>query len=161
MFVRNNFEKGYVNGTLGKVDSFNRNDEPIIKTYSGKKITVEPADWTIGEKNRAIAQIRQIPLRLAWAITVHKSQGMTLDAAEIDLSKSFLEGMGYVALSRVKSLKGLKLLGINEMAYRVNQEVSKFDKKLMEFSNSTSLELRKMGWIRRWLKRRQFIYNHT
>src|SRR5258708_28025312 len=77
----------------------------------------------------------QLPLRLAWAITIHKSQGMTLDAAEIDLSKSFTPGMGYVALSRVKNLKGLNLLGLNQMALTINQDVAQKDKEFLTQSN--------------------------
>ena len=61
-----------------------------------------------------------MPLRLAWAITVHKSQGMSLDAAVIDLSRAFEYGQGYVALSRVRELVGLHLLGLNERALRVH-----------------------------------------
>ena len=76
----------------------------------------------------------QLPLRLAWAITVHKSQGMSLDAAEIDLSKSFVPGMGYVALSRVRSLDGLKLLGINGQALRVDESMLEFDYELKRYS---------------------------
>lgn len=83
-----------------------------------------------------LAKIYQIPLRLAWAITIHKSQGMSLDAAEIDLSKSFVPGMGYVALSRVHSLSGMKLVGLNEMSLQVNPEVLEMDKLFQEQSNN-------------------------
>lgn len=73
-------------------------------------------------------------MRLAWAITVHKSQGMSLDVAEIDLSKSFERGMGYVALSRVRQLNCIKLMGINEMALRVNQQIVEKDKEFKKLS---------------------------
>lgn len=66
-------------------------------------------DWSIEENGKIKATILQIPLRLAWAITVHKSQGMTLDTAVMDLSDAFIRGQGYVALSRVRSLNGLIL----------------------------------------------------
>ena len=161
MFVKNNYNKGYVNGTLGRVISFDKNDDPIVESLSKKRITVEPESWTITDDNKIIAQITQIPLRLAWAITVHKSQGMTLDSAEIDLSRSFIEGMGYVALSRVKSLKGLRLLGINQMALRVNPEVSEFDRHLDKLSIETARNLKKMGWIGRYIKKCKYMYKLT
>jgi len=131
MFVRNNFKKGYVNGTLGKVVRFDRQNRPIVKTRSGKRIIATPTSWSIEEYGNKKAEISQIPLRLAWAITVHKSQGMSLDAAEVDLSKTFVEGMGYVALSRVRSLEGLRLMGLNELALRVDPAVIELDKALM------------------------------
>ena len=134
MFVKNNFRDGYVNGTLGKVINFDKNNLPIIETKSGDKITATPVSWELEENREVVAEIRQIPLRLAWAITVHKSQGMSLDAAEIDLSKSFERGMGYVALSIVRRLDGIKLLGINQMALEVNQEVVKKDEEFRELS---------------------------
>ncbi|OGG14741.1 hypothetical protein A2773_03955 [Candidatus Gottesmanbacteria bacterium RIFCSPHIGHO2_01_FULL_39_10] len=161
MFVRNNYEAGYVNGTLGRVVGFDKDQDPIVKTLNNKKIEVKRASWTISEGEKTIAELTQIPLRLAWAITVHKSQGMTLDAAEIDLSKSFVEGMGYVALSRVKSLEGLKLLGINQMALRVNPEISEIDKELRETSEEISQNWKKMGFLKKIMKQRDFMYKLT
>lgn len=158
MFVRNNFEQGYVNGTMGKVTGFNHNGDPVIEMYSGKKVTVTPAHWTIMDDDKIIAQLTQVPLRLAWAITVHKSQGMTLDAAELDLRKSFLLGMGYVALSRVRELSGLKLLGFNDMALRVNPQISQIDHYLKELSAETARNLQNMSLIKKWMKKRKFMY---
>jgi ATP-dependent exoDNAse (exonuclease V) alpha subunit len=70
-----------------------------------------------------LASMTQVPLRLAWAMTVHKSQGMTLDAAVIDLDRAFAHGQGYVALSRVRSADGLHLVGWNSYALRVHPDV--------------------------------------
>lgn len=128
MFVSNHFAGKYVNGTRGKLIDFD-DGRPVVKVGS-KSITVEPATWKQEDKDQPLAEITQYPIRLAWAITVHKSQGMSLDSAEIDLSKAFEPGMGYVALSRVRSLKGLKLLGINNIALRVDEEVKKIDQEL-------------------------------
>lgn len=157
MFVKNNFDKGYVNGTLGEVIDFNVENLPIIETAEGLHITPAPASWVIEEDGEVKAQISQLPLRLAWAITVHKSQGMTLDAAEIDLSKSFVEGMGYVALSRVRSLQGLKLLGINEMAFLVNQEVLDLDQHLKQMSHQAVQALKALKQKERKTKQKQFL----
>lgn len=161
MFVRNNFEEGFFNGTLGKIIGFNKNGKPVVQISSGQKIIVDIAEWTILENEKIVAQLRQIPLRLAWAITVHKSQGMTLDAAEIDLSKSFVEGMGYVALSRVKSLKNMRLLGLNEMALRVNPEITAIDTELKRISDEISANLHKEGWLKKWMDKRKFMYKLT
>jgi ATP-dependent exoDNAse (exonuclease V) alpha subunit len=144
MFIKNNFEAGYVNGTQGKVIGFAAADLPVVKTYDGKKITVTYSDWVIEEENSIVAGISQIPLRLAWAITVHKSQGMNLNSAEIDLSKCFLEGMGYVALSRLRSLKGLRLMGINNLAFCVNKRAAEIDADFRKLSKTASSELKKM-----------------
>ena len=134
MFVKNNFRKGYVNGTLGEIIGFDEDNLPIVKTKLGREIVAEQTSWGIEQKGQVVASISQIPLRLAWAITVHKSQGMSLDAAEIDLSKSFERGMGYVALSRVRQLDGIKLMGINQMALRVNEQIVEKDKEFKELS---------------------------
>jgi hypothetical protein len=101
---------------------------------SGKIIIPEKVNWVIEDEGKVKATITQYPLRLAWAITVHKSQGMSLDAVEVDLSKSFEKGMGYVALSRVRTLEGLRLLGMNKNALEVREDVSIFDEDLKELS---------------------------
>jgi hypothetical protein len=143
MFVKNNFDMGYVNGTLGIVVDFDKDDNnPIIEIKNGKKVTAGPVSWTTeDEEGGVLARISQVPLRLAWAITVHKSQGMSLDCAEIDLSKAFTEGMGYVALSRVRALSGIKLMGLNKMALEVNSVITELDTKLIEMSNEAKAEL--------------------
>ncbi|MDP2909910.1 MAG: PIF1 family DEAD/DEAH box helicase [bacterium] len=157
MFVKNNFDEGYINGTLGTVEGFNGVKMPIIRTFSGRLIEPEPAVWMIEEDDSIKAEIKQIPLRLAWAITVHKSQGMNLDSAEIDLSKCFVEGMGYVALSRLRSLKGLNLLGANEMAFKINEKVFEMDKELKEMSESAAAELRQLPAEERKKEEKKFL----
>jgi len=146
MFLKNNFSEGYVNGTLGKVIGFDENSNyPIVETFSGKQIIAEREKWIMEDGNKVVASINQVPLRLAWAITVHKSQGMSLDCAEIDLSKTFEYGMGYVALSRVRSLAGIKLLGINDLSLKVNKEAGALDKHFISKSKEDLNEYKKIG----------------
>lgn len=146
MFVKNNQPKGYINGTLGIVCGFDSEDGyPIVQTHAGKKIVATPSSWVLEDNDIVLAEISQVPLRLAWAITVHKSQGMSLDLAEIDLSKSFALGMGYVALSRVRSLGGIKLLGINQMAFMVDKNVGEMDLMFKKMSETGAVELHKLG----------------
>lgn len=130
MFTKNNFEGGFVNGTLGRVVGTNKDEGyPIVRTTEGKEIVVKPMQWDVSEDGKVLASISQVPLRLAWAITVHKSQGMSLDAAEVDLSKAFVYGQGYVALSRVRTLVGLKMLGMSPYALRVDSKIVAHDEK--------------------------------
>ncbi len=133
MFVANNFAAGFVNGTRGKVVDFVQ-DEPIVELISGREVKVERHSWALEEDGKKRAEVAQYPLRLAWAITIHKSQGMSLDAAEIDLSRSFTPGMGYVALSRVRSIDGVYLAGINQMALAMHPQIFDFDAHLREAS---------------------------
>lgn len=144
MFVANNPQKHFVNGTLGRIIKFDDEGMPVIRTKN-RTITAEEHTWKTEDGGKVIAEITQLPLRLAWAITVHKSQGMSLDAAEIDLSNSFEPGMGYVALSRVRSIDGLFLKGINNMAMVVNPEIIALDVKLRAQSAQTTAGLRSIN----------------
>lgn len=138
MFTKNDPQGGYVNGTTGTVTAFRSDSYPIVETNSGVLIGVEPVEWALEADGKVLASITQVPLRLAWAITVHKSQGMSLDAAVIDLSRAFEYGQGYVALSRVRTLAGLHLLGINERAFEVHPEVSTQDTEFHVRSEAAS-----------------------
>lgn len=137
MCTKNNFEAGYVNGTLARVVGFDAYEgNPIVETADKRRITIEPVSWEVAEEGKVIAAIEQVPLRLAWAITVHKSQGMSLDAAEVDLSKSFVYGQGYVALSRVRALAGLKVLGMNPNALMVDPKIIAEDARFHDQSEA-------------------------
>ena len=78
------------------------------------------------------ATLTQVPLKLAWALTVHKSQGMTLDAASVDLSDAFVDGIGYVGISRVRNLDHLELAGLSPDALRVSPAAVDFEQDVLE-----------------------------
>jgi ATP-dependent exoDNAse (exonuclease V) alpha subunit len=135
MFVKNNPEKGIVNGSLGEVVDFDEENIPLVRLADGRIVSAEPEDWKIqDEAGTTLARFNQVPLRLAWAITIHKSQGMTIDAAEIDLSKTFEKGQGYVALSRLKSMKSLKLIGLNQLALQLDKLAFKADQRFQQLA---------------------------
>ncbi|MGP5213525.1 AAA family ATPase [Psychrobacter immobilis] len=109
---------------------------PVVRLNSGREVVAEPEEWIIeDETGDVLASYEQVPLCLAWAITIHKSQGMTLDAAEIDLSRTFELGQGYVALSRLKSLAGLQLLGMNDMSLQLDPLARGADKRFLALSD--------------------------
>jgi len=140
MFTKNNPRGGFVNGTLGTVEGFRENDNyPMIRTRHGRLVTVEPMEWGISEGGVSKATITQFPLRLAWAITVHKSQGMSLDEAVMDLSEVFEYGQGYVALSRVRRLSGVHLIGWNQRAFQVHPDVITKEKEF-QLASTTAQE---------------------
>lgn len=140
MFLKNDHERGIMNGTLGVVVDFQKDSDengpfPLVQLMDKRKVLATPETWSINnEKGTPLVSFEQVPLRLAWAITVHKSQGMTLEAAEVDLSKAFEPGQGYVALSRLKELEGLRLLGINRTAIEVDPLAFKADQRFQELS---------------------------
>ena len=123
MFTKNALDGTYANGTLGEVTEL-KDVGPVVLTNNGRIILAQPAEWSVSDGGKVLARIAQVPLRLAWAVTVHKSQGMTLDSAAVDLSHAFEFGQGYVALSRVRELSGLYLLGYNERALQIHPDVA-------------------------------------
>jgi len=133
MMLKNTFqEDGISNGSLGVVEEFTDKGFPVVRFANRRKMTIEPEEWLaeeydlVEEKMVTTASIRQIPLLPAWAITVHKSQGMTLDYIQCDLGSAFEEGQVYVALSRVKSLEGLFLKDFKPHLIKANAKVVAF-----------------------------------
>ena len=117
-------ENGITNGSTGIIRGFD-NGKAVVQFNNGLTLSIGKHGWK-SEKNEDF-EIRQIPLILAWAVTIHKSQGATLDSALIDLgSDVFAEGQTYVALSRVKSLDSLYLMKFDYTKIRVNQKVRQF-----------------------------------
>lgn len=146
LFVKNDMRGRYVNGTRGSVIGFDKNEKwPLVKTIDGATLMAEPDEWRLEEGGTVRAALSQVPLRLAWAITIHKSQGMTLDAAEVDLSDAFEPGMGYVALSRVRALNGLTLLGLNDVALAVHPKILAHDARLKELSRDALAALARLS----------------
>ncbi|WP_395144348.1 AAA family ATPase [Moraxella atlantae] len=110
---------------------------PLVRLNDGRQVIVEYDTWRIDDDDgEIVAAYYHIPLTLAWAITIHKSQGMTLDAAEIDLSKTFENGQGYVALSRLRRLSGLRLLGINELSLQLDPTARGADRRFLALSKA-------------------------
>jgi ATP-dependent DNA helicase PIF1 len=141
MMLKNTFhEDGISNGSLGVVEDFTDKGMPVVRFTNRKKITIEPEEWLAEEYNIdeqlmvTKATVRQIPLLPAWAITVHKSQGMTLDYVQCDLSSAFEEGQVYVALSRVKTLEGLYVKDFNPQLIKANPKVVDFYNQLQALS---------------------------
>lgn len=128
MFTKNSPQGKFVNGTLGVVTGWDTEGMPIVETLNGTSIYTEPMEWQLEEQGKVKASVSQIPLRLAYAMTVHKSQGMSMDAAVMDLSKAFEYGQGYVALSRVRRLAGVYLTGLNQRALEVHPEILEKDR---------------------------------
>lgn len=142
MFTRNDPAGRYVNGSLGVVTDFEEEDgHPVVTLRGGRKVVAEPVSWSVEENGRSRASVTQVPLRLAWAITVHKSQGMSLDAAVIDLGRAFEYGQGYVALSRLRRLEGLHLLGLNERALQVHPQAVERDEAFRAASGAARASL--------------------
>ena len=140
MFTKNNYELGYINGTQGKIIGYNKIGIPIVETLDGRQIEPTYEKWEAQDINpktgkyEVIAKIVQLPLKLAFAITIHKSQGCTMDFAKMNLSNMFAHNMGYVALSRVKSLEGLTLMALDKSIYLVDPLILQKDLEFQQES---------------------------
>ena len=143
MFVKNNQRLGYYNGSIGEVISFD-NNLPNIKLKNGCLLKSIKKDdfYRQDASGQRLATIKQIPLKLAWAITIHKSQGMTIDKVAIDLTNTFTAGQGYVALSRVRSIDDISLVGITRNALQVSPAALEIDNILQEKSEETRRHLK-------------------
>ncbi|XVE83596.1 hypothetical protein DITRI_Ditri16bG0099500 [Diplodiscus trichospermus] len=137
MLIKNlNVRRGLVNGATGIVTGFTESSIgtiltpdkllPVVEFDSGPEIVIEPEKWYVMEGSSPVACRLQLPLVLAWAISIHKCQGMSLDRIHTDLSRAFGCGMVYVALSRVRSLDGLHLSGFSPSAIKAHPKVLQF-----------------------------------
>ncbi|XP_013787138.1 ATP-dependent DNA helicase PIF1-like [Limulus polyphemus] len=127
-------QRGLVNGARGVIVGFENNVEglPVIKFVSGAKETIRYEKWTIKAGSGIYISRRQLPIKLAWAMSIHKSQGMTLDCVEISLSRVFECGQAYVALSRAQRLNGLRIIDFNSKCVRADPDVLKFYSQLQK-----------------------------
>ena len=156
MFIRNDSEAGFYNGKIGKVTDISSRGQVEVTDSDGQVIYVEPAEWPnlqydldedSGEiKQNVVGTFKQLPLRIAWAITIHKSQGLTFDRVIIDAGSAFAFGQVYVALSRCRTLEGISL----ESPIGISSIYS--DMHVSDFNNVIQAGVRWQG--RCWSQRR-------
>lgn len=131
ILLRNlNFDLELVNGATGIVIGFEEEGKlsgcPIVKFNNNVVKVIEREDWNIEIGGAVLATRKQIPLNLAWALSIHKSQGMTIPRVVLSLGNTFEYGQAYVALSRATCLEGLQLLDFNIRTIRANHRVIEF-----------------------------------
>ena len=132
-----NTDQFLVNGSRGVIKGFNDEGFPIVKFLNGIDNVIQPVNWEIEYDNNIVGSFKQIPLKLAYATTIHKSQGSTLDYVEIDLSKIFEISQGYVGLSRVQDLEKLSIINLDFHKFMVNRKALGYYQELEEKINYT------------------------
>lgn len=111
MYLKNNQDLGLCNGSRGVVVGFS-DSMPVVSFLNSVTLTIYPEEFKVDQADTGVSELilRQLPIKVAFAISIHKSQGVTLDCVEVDISDCFCDGQAYVALSRVKTLSGLSLV---------------------------------------------------
>lgn len=137
MLLKNiNISNGLVNGARGVVVRIDKDNLPVVRFKNNQEYVCRHEKWIIKTATGGILTRRQVPLKLAWAFSIHKSQGLTLDCVEMSLSKVFEAGQAYVALSRAKSLQSIRILDFDAKQVWANPQVLQFYKgfrrKLMD-----------------------------
>ncbi|XP_072430603.1 ATP-dependent DNA helicase PIF1 [Chiloscyllium punctatum] len=133
MLTRNlDIDRGMVNGARGVVIGFEPGNQslPQVRFLCGVTETIRPERWMVKALGGSYLTRHQLPLKLAWAISIHKSQGMSLDCVEISLARVFESGQAYVALSRARSLEGLRVMDFDRRVVHANADVLHFYGKL-------------------------------
>jgi ATP-dependent DNA helicase PIF1 len=132
MLLKNlSVNKGLVNGARGVIVKF-EDDVPIVRFRTGSNYKAKLEKWSIKVAGGAIVHRKQIPLKLAWAFSIHKSQGLTLDCVEMSLARVFDAGQAYVALSRAQSLQTLRVLDFSAQQIWANKDVLSFYKRFQK-----------------------------
>lgn len=140
LLVNMDFNKGLINGACGTIQEFNESSI-LIKFDNGVTSSIPRHTFEYYYNDKVVAKRIQFPLKLAYGITIHKSQGMTLDKLVVDCSRIFEKGQAYVAMSRVKTLNGLYLKNFTEQRVMVDSKVAEFYEKLEEAPDSFLKEL--------------------
>lgn len=129
MLLKNlNINAGLVNGARGVVIKFDE-DLPVVHFRTAGNYKAKMEKWSIKTTSGAVIYRKQLPLKLAWAFSIHKSQGLTLDCVEMSLARVFDAGQAYVALSRAQSLETLRVLDFNAQQVWANKDVLDFYKR--------------------------------